>query len=106
MTKITKKLLKDLGACEGSYDYVCANGYIGLSYKAGIRKAMREGRFSDANWFITQVMSKTQRVQYSIYAGFASADAAADVVAAHAVDEKAVREQTIKQIIEYGLTLI
>ena len=58
---VTKELLKNLGACESSYIYVCENNYIGLTYINGIKKCIKENRLNDANWFITKIMNKEQK---------------------------------------------
>ena len=65
---VTKKWLENKGACETSFDYVCENGYIGLTPIKGIEKLIENDRLLDANWYITKVMNKKQNVKYAIFA--------------------------------------
>jgi hypothetical protein len=63
--KITKRLLRKLGACEDAYDAFCEHQPLSDPIKV-IDKAMELGRFDWANWLVVRLLDKQQRVKYAI----------------------------------------
>jgi len=68
MKTITLKFLQKLNACP--YGIVFVNGYnlIGLKGDKFIDELMKLDHFDYANWLIVRLMSKKQKIQYSIFA--------------------------------------
>ena len=68
--KITKRLLKKLGACQKSVDWFAERFDLekGVDAKILAKEAMNGGRFSDCNWLATMLMTHEQRTKYAIYA--------------------------------------
>lgn len=63
--KTTLKQLQNLQACEAGIDWF--KGQKNKDSKHILLKLVQEKRFSWANWYVTQLFTHRQAIQYSIY---------------------------------------
>ena len=96
--RITKEQLKKLGACSGGIEWLETQKDHSLT--ALVKAAIKEKTFVDstgetedtlnfANWGITRLMDKPQRVRYAVYA-------AEQVIASELIDPRDTRRILIR----------
>jgi len=68
MKRITKKFLVTHNACTDGLIWVEENGLIGLPADQFLEKLINADKLNWANWLIVRVMTRTQCLQYAIFA--------------------------------------
>ena len=66
--KVTKKWLKEKRACCSEKDMDRAEKDLKGDIKLITKALLKENRFSDANWLLTELMDKKQCVEYAVFA--------------------------------------
>ena len=66
--KITKEYLVSENACKQGMDWVTENGLIGLEHKEFIARLMQSDHFDWANWLISRILNRENKIKYAIFA--------------------------------------
>ena len=112
MKKITKKWLKKIKACCPESDMDRAEKELKGDIELIVKVLLNEDRFNDANWLLTQLMNKEQKVSYDTWTAAACAADVANVIwatdaagvairaAADAYDKKDLQVRILEKGIE------
>ena len=68
MKKITLATLERFNACNSGKEWFGAKFPKGANLKDGLEAALEDKRHDDANWLLTHIMTRKQRMAYAIFA--------------------------------------